>query len=138
MVAPAPLTYEIRKIHQFVTFASNTPIQYAYAEFLGRRTDENDIAKFFQDKRDYFLSLLKESRFKPITSHGTYFQLLDYSLITDESDKDFSLKLLKTHGVAAIPTSAFLFQSEAPPVLRFCFAKKTKTLQAAARCLCAI
>lgn len=138
VVAPEPLTHEIRKIHQFVTFASNTPIQHAYAEFLGRRTDENNLAKFFQDKRDYFLSLIKESRFKPIISHGTYFQLLDYSFITDEPDKDFSLKLLKTHGVAAIPTSAFLFQSEAPPVLRFCFAKKTKTLQAAARCLCEI
>ena len=138
VIAPAPLTYEIRKIHQFVTFASNTPIQYAYAEFLGRRTDENDIAKFFQDKRDYFLSLIKESRFKPIISRGTYFQLLDYSLITDESDKNFSLKLLKTHGVAAIPTSAFLFQSEAPPVLRFCFSKKKETLEAAAKCLCVI
>ncbi len=136
--APASLTGEIRKIHQFVTFASNTPIQHAYAEFLGRRASEGELARFYQEKRDRFLSLIGESRFRPIACRGTYFQLLDYSAITDEADADFARRLLETHGVAAIPTSAFLYASAAPAVLRFCFAKRTDTLEAAAERLRAV
>ena len=100
----------------------------------GQRPHYDDLAAFYQEKRDRFLDLLDGSRFTPIPSRGTYFQLLDYSAISDEGDAAFAMRLLKEHGVASIPTSAFLYASEAPRVLRFCFAKKDETLeQAAAR-----
>lgn len=132
VTAPASLTTELRKVHQFVTFATNTPIQHAYADFVGRHDREPDLARFYQDKRDRFVSLLEGSRFTPVTCRGTYFQLLDYSAITDAADAEFSRRLLEQHGVASIPTSAFLYRSAAPPVLRFCFAKRDETLEAAA------
>jgi methionine aminotransferase len=134
IAAPRDLTAEIQRVHQFVTFATNTPAQHAYAEFTKRRVRYDDLAAFYQEKRDRFLELLEGSRFAPIASRGTYFQLLDYSAISDEGDAAFAMRLLTEHGVASIPTSAFLYASEAPRVLRFCFAKKDETLeQAAAR-----
>jgi methionine aminotransferase len=75
---------------------------------------------------------MEESRFRPLKSHGSYFQLMDYSAITDEHDADFAVRLTKERGVASIPTSPFLYRSPAPPVLRFCFAKKDETLERAA------
>jgi methionine aminotransferase len=132
VVAPAPLTKEFRKVHQFVTFSTMTPIQYALAEFLAQKRGYPELPAFYQRKRDLFLELIAGSRWKPLPSRGTYFQLLDYSAITDEKDMDFALRLTKEHGVASIPTSAFLYKQTAPPVLRFCFAKKDETLQAAA------
>jgi methionine aminotransferase len=132
VVAPAALTTEFRKVHQFVTFSTNTPIQYALAEFLSERRGYPELAAFYQRKRNLFLELLGGSRWKPLPSRGTYFQLLDYSAITDEGDMDFALRLTKEQGVASIPTSAFLYRRSAPPVLRFCFAKKDETLEAAA------
>ena len=134
VAAPQALTAEIQRVHQFVTFATNTPAQHAYEEFTRRRTRYDDLAAFYQDKRDRFLELIDGSRFTPLASRGTYFQLLDYSAISDEGDTAFAMRLLEEHGVASIPTSAFLYGSEAPRVLRFCFAKKDETLeQAAAR-----
>jgi methionine aminotransferase len=134
IAAPQALTAEIQRVHQFVTFATNTPAQHAYAEFTWRRARYDDLATFYQEKRDRFLELLRGSRFTPLASRGTYFQLLDYSAISDEGDAAFAMRLLKEHGVASIPTSAFLYASEAPRVLRFCFAKRDETLeQAAAR-----
>ena len=134
IAAPQALTAEIQRVHQFVTFATNTPAQHAYAEFTRRRAHYDDLAAFYQEKRDRFLDLLEGSRFTPLASRGTYFQLLDYSAISRESDAAFAMRLLTEHGVASIPTSAFLYDSEAPLVLRFCFAKKDETLeQAAAR-----
>ena len=134
VAAPQALTAEIQRVHQFVTFATNTPAQHAYEEFTRRRTRYDDLAAFYQEKRDRFLDLLDGSHFTPVPSRGTYFQLLDYSAISDEGDAAFAMRLLKEHGVASIPTSAFLYASEAPRVLRFCFAKKDETLeQAAAR-----
>jgi methionine aminotransferase len=130
--APAPLTTEIQRVHQFVTFAVNTPVQAAYAEFTRRREGYDDLAAFYQEKRDRFLALIAGSRFVPVPCHGTYFQILDYSAISDEPDGAFAMRLLKEHGVASIPTSAFLYNSEAPRVLRFCFAKKDGTLEQAA------
>jgi methionine aminotransferase len=130
--APAPLSAEIQRIHQFVTFASHTPSQLAYAEFVRDARGWQDLGAFYQAKRDLFLSLLEGSRFRPVPSRGTYFQLLDYSAITRERDAEFALALLRQHGVASIPTSAFLYASEAPPVLRFCFAKRDETLCRAA------
>ena len=132
VVAPAALTAEFRKVHQFVTFSTNTPVQHALAEFLSAGRGYPELSAFYQRKRDLFLELLAGSRWTPLRSRGTYFQLLDYSAITDEPDMEFALRLTKDHGVASIPTSAFLYHAAPPPVLRFCFAKKDETLRAAA------
>jgi len=132
VVAPAALTAEFRKVHQFTTFATITPVQHALAEFVAGRRGYPELPAFYQRKRDLFLALIEGSRWKPLPSRGTYFQLLDYSAITSEADMDFALRLTKDHGVASIPTSAFLYKQQAPPVLRFCFAKKDGTLEAAA------
>ena len=131
-VAPAALTTEFRKVHQFVTFSTITPVQHALAEFLAAKRGLAELAPFYQAKRDLFLDLLKDSRFKPLPCRGSYFQLMDYSAITDEADADFAIRLTKEHGVASIPTSPFLYRQPAPKVLRFCFAKKDETLERAA------
>ena len=132
VTAPAAITAEIQRVHQFVTFAVNTPVQLAYAEFLDRGIDVGEVARFYQAKRDRFLALLEGSRFRPLACRGTYFQILDYSAISGGKDVDVAMDVLKKYGVASIPTSAFLYASEAPRVLRFCFAKKDETLEAAA------
>jgi len=131
-VAPADLTVEFRKVHQFVTFSTITPVQYALADFLSARRGLKELSPFFQRKRDLFLKLMEGSRFRPLKSRGSYFQLMDYSAITTEHDADFAVRLTKERGVASIPTSPFLSRSPAPPVLRFCFAKKDETLERAA------
>jgi methionine aminotransferase len=130
--APSALTTELRKVHQFVTFSTSTPVQHAIADFLTTGRGLSDLAPFFQGKRDRFLALMQGSRFVPLPSRGTYFQLMDYSAISDEQDVDFAMRLAREHGVAAIPTSPFLYHSAAPRVVRFCFAKKEETLARAA------
>ena len=130
--APAALTAEIVRVHQFVTFAVNGAIQRAYAEFVTRDPESAGLAPFYQTKRDRFLRLIEGSRFRPLPCRGTYFQILDYSAITEESDSNFALRLIKQHGVAAIPVSPFLSGAEPGTVLRFCFAKKDETLDLAA------
>src|SRR5204863_9892612 len=122
--APAPLMEELRKVHQFVTFSTSTPVQHAIAEFLAAERGLAEISSFFQAKRDRFLELMRGSRFVPLPSRGSYFQLMDYSAISGEADAEFAIRLTREHGFAAIPTSPFLTRSEAPKVLRFCFAKK--------------
>jgi methionine aminotransferase len=107
-------------------------VQYALAEFLDQRRGYPELSAFYQRKRDLFLQLIAGSRWKPLPSRGTYFQLLDYSAITTEPDMEFALRLTREHGVASIPTSAFLYKQPPPPALRFCFAKKDETLRAAA------
>jgi methionine transaminase len=131
-VAPAALTAEFRKVHQFVTFSTNTPVQHAIADFLADRTRLAELAPFYQRKRDLFLNLMAGSRFVPLACRGSYFQLMDYSAITDEPDAEFAIRLTKEYGVASIPTSPFLYHQPAPRVLRFCFAKKDETLERAA------
>jgi methionine aminotransferase len=131
-VAPARLTAEFRKVHQFVTFATNTPVQHALADFLAERRGLAELSPFYQAKRDLFLRLMEGSRFTPLRCRGSYFQLMDYSAITDEEDAAFAVRLTREHGVASIPTSPFLYRSAAPKVLRFCFAKKDETLERAA------
>jgi len=131
-VAPAALTTEFRKVHQFTTFSTNTPTQYAIADFLQDKSRLAELAPFYQRKRDLFLDLMKDSRFRPLACRGSYFQLMDYSAITDEPDADFAIRLTKEHGVASIPTSPFLYHQPPPKVLRFCFAKKDETLERAA------
>ncbi len=136
--APQPLAAEIQRVHQFVTFAVNTPVQYAYAEFVMRDPLCASLAPFYQRKRDHFLGLVAESRFRPLPCRGTYFQMLDYSAITDEDDAGFALRLIREHGVAAIPVSPFLQDERPGPVLRFCFAKRDETLERAAERMCRI
>jgi methionine aminotransferase len=131
VVAPGQLSVEFRKVHQFTTFSSFTPVQYALADFLSERRGWPELSAFYQRKRDLFLSLLEGSRWKPLPSRGTYFQLLDYSAFSDEKDMDLALRLTREIGVASIPTSAFLYKQQPPPVLRFCFAKKDETLEKA-------
>jgi methionine aminotransferase len=131
-VAPAELTAEFRKVHQFVTFATNTPVQYALADMLSTPETLRELSPFFQRKRDLFLRLMEGSRFRPLPCRGSYFQLMDYSAISDEEDAEFAIRMTREHGVASIPTSPFLTRSKAPRVVRFCFAKKDETLEKAA------
>lgn len=138
VAAPAAISAEIQKVHQFVTFAVNTPVQFAYADLLARGVDFAEVTRFYQAKRDRFLAALGGSRFVPVPVAGTYFQLLDYSAISGEPDHLMAMRLLEQHGVAAIPTSAFLEGEPAPRVLRFCFAKRDETLDAAAARLRAV
>jgi methionine aminotransferase len=131
-VAPAALSAELRKVHQFVTLSTSTPVQHAIAAFLAEGRGLAGLAGFFQAKRDLFLRLMQGSRFAPLVSRGSYFQLMDYSAISDEEDAAFALRLTREHGVASIPTSPFLYRERAPHVLRFCFAKRDETLELAA------
>ena len=131
--APPALTREIQGIHQWVTFAVNGAVQMAYADMVNRDPTAADVTAFYQGRRDLFLSLIAGSRFRPLACRGTFFQLVDYSAITTERDIDFAKRLTREHGVAAIPISPFLNENEEPgPVVRFCFAKRDDTLQAAA------
>jgi methionine aminotransferase len=131
-VAPANLMAEFRRVHQFQVFAANTPIQYALAEYMKEEKHYTGIESFYQQKRDLFLKLLKGSRFKPLPCSGSYFQLLDYSKISDEKDADFAIRVTKEHGVASIPVSVFYKNPVDLKVLRFCFAKEDDTLKQAA------
>jgi methionine transaminase len=132
VVAPAVLTSELRKVHQFVTFSTHTPVQHAIAEFLAARTGLDELPAFFQRKRDLFRRLMQGSRFAELPCHGSYFQLMDYSAISDLPDAEFAIWMTQEHGVASIPTSPMLYRSTAPQVVRFCFAKKDETLERAA------
>ena len=131
--APPALTTEIQRVHQWVTFAVNGAVQMAYADMVRQDPLAGDVTSFYQQRRDRFLSLTAGSRFRPLACRGTYFQMLDYSAITDERDADFAIRLTTDHGVAAIPVSPFLQEGSNPgPVLRFCFAKRDETLERAA------
>jgi methionine transaminase len=131
-VAPQPILAEVQRVHQFMTFTVHTPSQVAFAEFVTRDPFASDLARFYQQKRDLFLQLIDGSRFKPLACEGTYFQLLDYSAIARDTDREMAMRLITEHGVASIPCSAFLYNDLGGPVLRFCFAKRDTTLHAAA------
>lgn len=137
-LAPETLSKEIQKIHQYLTFASNTPVQHALAEFMHHEDVYLQLAAFYQKKRDKFLTLLEGSRFNALPCHGTYFLILDYTAITAESDIDFAKRMTIEHGVAAIPPSVFYHRRHDDNVLRFCFAKKDETLAKAAEKLCMV
>jgi len=131
--APKALSAEVQSIHQWVTFAVNGAIQMAYSEMLRNDPECRSIGEFYQRKRDLFLSLIDESRFRPLPCRGTFYQMVDYSTITTDRDTDVAMWLLKEHGVASIPPSSFLYGDEpAPPILRLCFAKRDETLERAA------
>jgi methionine transaminase len=131
-IAPAQLTTELRKVHQFVQFAVATPLQAALADYMAEAPGHGrELAAFYQRKRDHFCRLLADTRFRCTPSAGTYFQLADYSAVSDLPDIEFVRRLTIEHGVAAIPVSVF---SSAPPaerLVRFCFAKDEATLDAA-------
>jgi len=137
-LAPKALTREFQKVHQFLIFAANTPIQYALADFLDNKDAYVNLGAFYQQKRDRFLSVIEGSRFKALPCHGSYFQMLDYTAISDEPDQDFARRLTIEHGVASIPPSVFYHRNDDHKVLRFCFAKKDTTLEQAGEKLCAI
>jgi methionine aminotransferase len=138
VLAPGNLMTEFRKAHQFIVFTCNTAVQHALAEFLEDRNNYDHLPAFYQQKRDYFTNLVSNSRFRVVPSFGTYFQLLDYSRITDEPEKDFAIRITREFGVASIPVSAFYHTETNNGVLRFCFAKKEETLEKAAAILCRI
>ena len=131
-LAPRTLSKEIQKIHQYLTFACNTPMQHAFAEFMQKKEIYLQLSGFYQKKRDLFQAFIEKSRFKVLPCHGTYFQMLDYSSITDEPDLEFARRLTVDYGVAAIPPSVFYHRKNDYKVLRFCFAKKDETLEEAA------
>ena len=127
-LAPAHLTQEFRKVHQFLVFSVNTPVQYAIAEYLKNEQVYLGLPEFFQQKRDHFRSGLEQTRFKLLPCYGSYFQSVTYNNITDEKDSEFAIRLAKEFGVATIPTSAFYNKGTDHHVLRFCFAKRQETL----------
>lgn len=135
-VAPSELMHEFRKSHQFNVFSANYPIQVALAAYMKRPETYLALPSFFEKKRDFFLSAIEGSRFKATPSQGTYFQLLEYSAITEENDVDLAKKLILTHGIASIPISVFNINEENKThQLRFCFAKTEETLEKAAEIL---
>lgn len=131
-VAPAALMKEFRKVHQFNCFSCNSPVQFALAEFLKQKENYLQLGTFLQQKRDYLKMLMQQTKFKALPSYGSYFQLYSYSDITDESEKDFAIRLTKEYGVATIPTSVFYKNGQDNKVLRFCFSKNENTLEEAA------
>ncbi len=136
-IAPPDLTIEFRRIHQYVTFTSITPVQLGLADFLAEHPEHHlELGAFYQRKRDYFNTLLSGSRFTLTPSGGTFFQLLDYSAITDEVDATLARRWTQEAGVASIPLSIFYAQPPSDRLLRFCFAKDDTTLERAAEKLC--
>ncbi|MFV8359312.1 methionine aminotransferase [Flavobacterium sp. LS1P3] len=137
LVAPEYLMKEIKKVHQFLVFSVNSICQVAIGEYLDI-VSIPEIGKLYQEKRDYFRQLLKNSRFELIPCEGTYFQVASYAAISNESDIDFCKRLITEHGVAAIPISTFYADGKDLKLIRFCFAKDNATLEEAAKRLCAI
>lgn len=131
-IAPQSLMQEFRKIHQFNAFCCDTPKQVALAQFLQNKDAYLNLGSFMQQKRDYFQQLMAGTKFKPLPSHGSYFQIYSYKDLSDEKEKDYAVRLTKEAGVATIPVSAFYRKEENNQVLRFCFAKSEATLEAAA------
>jgi methionine aminotransferase len=131
VAAPAALTAEFRKVHQFNVFTVNTPMQVGLAQYLEDPAPYLELPAFYQQKRDFFRAGLANSRFKLLPCDGTYFQCVDYSAISDLPEAEFSQWLTSEIGVAAIPVSAFYHESHESGVVRFCFAKKEATLSLA-------
>ncbi|MBY4676280.1 pyridoxal phosphate-dependent aminotransferase [Marinobacterium arenosum] len=138
-VAPAALTAELRKVHQYLTFSTITPVQLALADYLTSDPDHYlSLPAFYQQKRDLFCDLLQGSRFQLSPCPGTYFQLVDYSAISELPDVEFCRWLVEQAGVAAIPLSVFSEVDPGTRLVRLCFAKQADTLKQAAERLCRI
>ena len=138
VLAPEHLMTEFRKVHQYLVFSVNTPVQYALAEYIQNRTNIHELSGFYQEKRDYFLDLIKESRFEFTPASGSYFQLLSFKNITDENDVKLAKRWTKEKGIASVPISVFYPKLTNNKVLRFCFAKENEVLEKAAEILCKI
>jgi methionine aminotransferase len=137
--APAALMEEFRRVHQFTTFSVSTPMQFALADFLADNPSWcADLPAFYEAKRDHFCKLLGGSRFSLLPTRSTFFQLLDYADITDESDVELARRWTHDIGVASIPLSVFCETPFTGTRLRFCFAKDDATLEEAARRLCGV
>lgn len=130
-LAPAKLMAEFRKVHQYNVFSVNTPMQLGIANYLRDDSIYKNISMFFQQKRDLFNSLLSETKFKLLPCKGSYFQCVSFAHLTDESDVEFAKRIIVEFGVASIPVSAFYTNKTDDKILRFCFAKEQKTLEAA-------
>ncbi len=130
-VGPPELTKEFRKVHQFNVFSANHPMQAAFADFMADPGEYLGLPDFYQQKRDAFLQAMSATRFKPLHCAGTYFQLFDYSGISNESDLDFCKRLTTEFGVAAIPVSSFFSDLKDEKVIRLCFAKTEDLLEQA-------
>lgn len=130
-VAPAALMKEFRKIHQFNAFSCFTPTQVALAHYLKNKEAYLQLSVDLQKRRDYFVELMKETKFSLQPSSGSYFVCGTYEKISDESDKDFAIRITKEYGVATIPVSAFYQNGKDDKVVRFCFSKKTETIDEA-------
>jgi len=130
-IAPAELMKEFRKVHQFNCFCCHTPSQVALAEFLKNKEAYLSLSGFMQEKRDYFIKLMANTRFTMLDSKGSYFICAKYDRISDEADKDFSIRITKEYSVATIPVSSFYKAGTDNKVIRFCFSKKKETLEAA-------
>ncbi|MBC8005900.1 MAG: aminotransferase class I/II-fold pyridoxal phosphate-dependent enzyme [Verrucomicrobia bacterium] len=132
ILAPEKFMNEFRRIQQFQISNVNTPLQYALSEYLRTDDSKKDITELYQGKRNYFNRLLEGSLFKVIPSQGSYFEILDYSAITDEPDADFTFRLATDYGVGVVPVSAFLHEKNKMKMVRICFAKNHETLELAA------
>jgi len=131
-ISSEALMNEFRKIHQFNAFCCDTPKQVALATFLKQKDNYLQLGSFFQKKRDFFKNLMSSTKFEPLPSYGSYFQVYSYKNISGESEKDIAIRLTKERGVATIPVSAFYTAGTNNKVLRFCFAKKEESLSEAA------
>lgn len=135
-LAPKELSTEFRKAHQWITFSCPTPFQYAFADFLKEPDNYLSVTQFYQEKRDKFINWIKDSRFEFIPAEGSFFQMVSYKNITDESDYDLAVRWTKEIGVASIPISVFYADKIDNKILRFCFAKDDEMLERAAERLC--
>jgi methionine aminotransferase len=131
-LGPEYLMREFRKVHQFLVFSVNTPLQVALAAYLKNEEHYLSLPSFYQAKRDYFLSLIQGCSFTFAPCKGSYFQLLDYSSFSDEKDTELAIRLTKEFGIASIPVSVFYSSDVDTKMLRFCFAKDNETLERAA------
>jgi methionine aminotransferase len=138
VAAAKELMTEVRKVHQYLVFCVNHPFQMALAEYLKDESHYKGLHNFYQAKRDYFRGLISGSRFGIEPCTGTYFQLLNYSNISNEPDTDLAVRLTKEKGLASIPLSVFYSDQRQQHLLRFCFAKKEETLQKAAEIICTL
>jgi methionine aminotransferase len=138
-VASPGLMKEFMRIHQFINFSAQTPMQHAIADFMQECPEcPRELGNIYQHTRDLFCGLLERSRFQLIPAEGTYFQLADYSGISEEPDTEFAARLTREHGVAAIPVSVFCENPTYQKIVRFCFAKSEETLRQATRRLCTV
>jgi methionine transaminase len=131
--APAEVSAEIRKVHQFMVFAVNTPAQHAFAAYLSDPAPYLELPKFYQSKRDLFVDGLRDTPFRVLPCPGTYFVLADYSALSSAPEPEFAQAMIVKYGVAVIPVSVFYDSPTDRRVVRFCFAKKEETLREALR-----